>query len=132
MDDFASLIPGHGGVFDRVDCQLIRLATQIYFTTFIGRYPLSLARVRSLVAALSVADQRELHAALGRRSRRCRGLREGRDGRMVGATASLHYKSLSTPHSRGAARPTVRGRGFMRAYLVAERVIRGSPLWDPR
>lgn len=36
LDDFASLIPGHGGVFDRVDCQLITgLAMGIYYSTFI-------------------------------------------------------------------------------------------------
>ena len=47
LNDFAALIPGHGGVFDRVDCQLIMgLAMQIYHSTFIGTGAISLARVR--------------------------------------------------------------------------------------
>ena len=37
LDDFASIIPGHGGVYDRVDCQLIMgLAMHVYHRTFIG------------------------------------------------------------------------------------------------
>lgn len=36
LKDFDSVIPGHGGVMDRMDCQLITaLFTSVYYTTFI-------------------------------------------------------------------------------------------------
>lgn len=67
LDDFASIIPGHGGVFDRVDCQLITgLATQTYYATFIGPSAiLSVKRVLQLAASLAAADQLQLYKQLG-------------------------------------------------------------------
>merc|ERR1719305_1885867 len=66
LSDFAALIPGHGGVFDRVDCQLIMgLATQIYHTTFIGTGAISLARVMTLAWQLSSDDQLDMYMQLG-------------------------------------------------------------------
>ena len=67
LDDFASIIPGHGGVFDRVDCQLIMgLATQTYHATFIGPAAiLSVTGLYSLALALSTEDQLDLYAKLG-------------------------------------------------------------------
>jgi phosphatidate cytidylyltransferase len=66
LDDFASIIPGHGGVYDRVDCQLIMgLATQIYYATFIG--PASLLPVTRLVEMamlLPAEDQLALYHEL--------------------------------------------------------------------
>ena len=66
LSDFAALIPGHGGVFDRVDCQLIMgLATQIYHTTFIGTGAISLARVMTLAWQLSAEDKVDMYKQLG-------------------------------------------------------------------
>lgn len=67
LDDFASIIPGHGGVFDRVDCQLIMgLATQTYYATFIGPSAiLSASSILALAVALPLEDQQALYGDLG-------------------------------------------------------------------
>jgi len=66
LNDFAAIIPGHGGVFDRVDCQLIMgLATQIYHSTFIGTGAISLARVMTLAWQLSVEEQLDMYHQFG-------------------------------------------------------------------
>lgn len=66
LDDFASLIPGHGGVYDRLDCQLIMgLATNIYYKTFIGGAAITVARLLALAGTLSADEQRALHTQLG-------------------------------------------------------------------
>eukprot|EP00326_Haptolina_ericina_P018155 CAMPEP_0181195858 /NCGR_PEP_ID=MMETSP1096-20121128/15127_1 /TAXON_ID=156174 ORGANISM="Chrysochromulina ericina, Strain CCMP281" /NCGR_SAMPLE_ID=MMETSP1096 /ASSEMBLY_ACC=CAM_ASM_000453 /LENGTH=205 /DNA_ID=CAMNT_0023285521 /DNA_START=351 /DNA_END=968 /DNA_ORIENTATION=- len=70
LDDFASIIPGHGGVYDRVDCQLIMgLATSIYFKTFISDAFLSVPRLLQLAEGLTAEDQIALYKELGGRLR---------------------------------------------------------------
>jgi len=66
LDDFASVIPGHGGVFDRVDCQLIMgLATQTYYVTFIRAAEHSMRHVLNLALALPDAEKVQLYRELG-------------------------------------------------------------------
>lgn len=64
-------MPGHGGVFDRVDCQLIMgLATHTYYVTFINP-PMyyTVAKLTALVASLGSDDQLTLYRDLQRRLR---------------------------------------------------------------
>ncbi|KAL1500367.1 hypothetical protein AB1Y20_013030 [Prymnesium parvum] len=66
LDDFASIIPGHGGVYDRVDCQLIMgLATSIYYTTFIAEdLDVSASRLYQLAIKMPSEEQLALYMQL--------------------------------------------------------------------
>jgi phosphatidate cytidylyltransferase len=66
LDDFASLIPGHGGVFDRVDCQLITgLAMGIYYSTFIMGRRYSPGRLMQIASSMPQEEQLDLYRQLG-------------------------------------------------------------------
>jgi len=57
------LIPGHGGVTDRMDCQFIMsLFGYVYYTTFIASLHLRIpiAQLKMNIASLSLDDQNEL------------------------------------------------------------------------
>uniref|UniRef100_K3X184 Phosphatidate cytidylyltransferase n=1 Tax=Globisporangium ultimum (strain ATCC 200006 / CBS 805.95 / DAOM BR144) TaxID=431595 RepID=K3X184_GLOUD len=61
LKDFDSVIPGHGGVMDRMDCQLITaLFTSVYYNTFIRSPMPSVAMILNIVSRLSVEEQHEV------------------------------------------------------------------------
>ena len=58
IKDFEALIPGHGGFFDRMDCQLLMISfTWVHYTTFIAPKTLSASRILAAIALLPVDDQ---------------------------------------------------------------------------
>ncbi|GJQ12619.1 hypothetical protein GpartN1_g4410.t1 [Galdieria partita] len=61
VKDFANLIPGHGGVTDRMDCQLLMgLFTYVYLINFVLRNTPDVGNLMSLVLELSTSEQLEL------------------------------------------------------------------------
>ncbi|TFJ87094.1 hypothetical protein NSK_001428 [Nannochloropsis salina CCMP1776] len=67
IKDFDSLIPGHGGVTDRMDCQLVMiLYTFVHYQTFIRHVPINYHRVWASVSALKRDDQVRIWEELGK------------------------------------------------------------------
>jgi phosphatidate cytidylyltransferase len=65
VKDFADLIPGHGGVTDRMDCQLLMGAfTFVYRLNAVSISAPDVGNLLAYVADLSFQEQLELHRAL--------------------------------------------------------------------
>eukprot|EP00871_Galdieria_phlegrea_P003131 jgi/Galph1/3819/GphlegSOOS_G2485.1 len=65
VKDFANIIPGHGGVTDRMDCQLLMgLFTYVYLINFVLRNTPDVGNLMSLVLELSTLEQLELFQEL--------------------------------------------------------------------
>ncbi|KJE90370.1 hypothetical protein CAOG_08539 [Capsaspora owczarzaki ATCC 30864] len=68
IKDFADLIPGHGGITDRFDCQfLMATFAYVYLSSFVHIHPQDPARILSSIAALDIATQVDLFNTLKQR-----------------------------------------------------------------
>lgn len=66
MKDFGDTIPGHGGVTDRFDCQMMMaIFSYLYYWNFVSKPDLSVGAVMSSVLNLDNSQQIELFTKLG-------------------------------------------------------------------
>mmetsp|Transcript_8605 Transcript_8605/g.14950 ORF Transcript_8605/g.14950 Transcript_8605/m.14950 type:complete len:508 (-) Transcript_8605:148-1671(-) len=60
IKDFDSIIPGHGGLMDRFDCQLIMaLATWVHYNTFVKITTVSVSKLLYMYKLLGEEEQRQ-------------------------------------------------------------------------
>jgi len=61
IKDFDSFIPGHGGVMDRMDCQLLMLlCTYVHVKSFVPQYELDEEQLFSMITTLPMQSQQRI------------------------------------------------------------------------
>lgn len=66
VKDFAAIIPGHGGMTDRMDCQtLMAMFSYLYYFAFIREAEVDVASILETILKLDESSQLEIFGKLG-------------------------------------------------------------------
>jgi phosphatidate cytidylyltransferase len=66
LQDFDTIFPGHGGFYDRFDCQLIMvMCTYVHYKTFVATSIVSMAYLMRQIGELSPTDQQTIYNQVG-------------------------------------------------------------------
>merc|ERR1740124_241098 len=70
IKDFDSIIPGHGGLMDRFDCQLLMaLCTWVHYNTFVSMATISVPKMLYMYNLLNESEQGEFLSRITEMSR---------------------------------------------------------------